>query len=411
MGERRRIRRDRRRAKRRIHSNPYIYRFLRVLVKAVIATYFRVEAVNAAVINRSRGPAVLLSNHSAVFDPQAMGVFVTRPIHFVVSDSQLRSKIVSFLLGLTGAIPKTKAVSDLDTVKQIITVKRNGGVIGIFPEGQSSWDGHPLTIVPATGKLIQSLKIPVYVGLIKGAYLSWPRWGAKPRRGRVRVEFQKLFSPEDLRTLSTEEVNQRIVVALTTDPVAFAQEEHIFYSGRRGAEYLERVLFICPNCHSRHTLTSEGTRLTCSACGDSHVFTRQGTFIPTHPFATIRAWNVWQTGQFDTYLRQCAAGEGEILREDSVLVRKGYKMMPMTDVGRGAIVLYRDRMEAHCVDEHGNPQTLTFPLQQIEGMNVQNNEHLEFYVDMSLYRISPTSRRTNTYKWNYAVRFLGNEGY
>lgn len=413
ISERRRIRRDHRRAKRRIHSNPYIYRFLRVILRILVSRYFRATAVNAAVINRSRGPAVILSNHSAVFDPQAMGVFVTRPIHFVVSDSQLRSKVISFLLGLTGAIPKTKAVSDLDTVKQIVTIKRNGGVIGIFPEGQSSWDGHQLPMVAATGKLVQSLKIPVYVGLIKGAYLSWPRWGIGPRRGRVQVEFQKLFSPEELRKLSPEHVNQRIVAALTTDPVAFARAEGVRYAGRRGAEYLERVLFICPQCTSMHTLHSGGTRITCTACGDSHLFTGSGLFIPREPFATIREWNVWQLEQFDAYLHRVAT-EGpqpdgrdpEILREESVLVREGYKMMPMTDTGTGTMVLYRDRIEVHCVDTRGDTNRLSFPLHQIEGMNVQNNEHLEFYVNMTLYRVSPASPRRNTYKWNHAVHFL-----
>ncbi len=402
----RRIRRDRRREKRKIHVNVYVHRFLRVLVRWVLRPLFRVHPVNHNVILRARGPFVLLINHSAVIDPLIMGMFVNKPIHFVVSDSQFRSPVMSFLLGLTGAIPKTKAISDLDTVKKIVNAKLAGGIIGIFPEGQSSWDGHQLPLIRATDKLIKSLKIPVYAALIRGAYLSWPRWARRFRRGRIEVVFKRILDPPQLKAMSLDQINARVQEELSADAFDWQQEARTHYIGPGLAEYLERVLFICPECRRIGTLRSEGSRVICDHCGQTVRFTPQG-FFKAHRgetrFQTVREWNVWQREEFLAFLdRQGASRDFCLLEEPAVLIREGYKTMPLKELGTGTMRLYRDRLEAS-LDNGG---TVTFSLEQIEGMNVQNNEHLEFYADHSLFRISTIDPRGNTYKWNLAVHHL-----
>lgn len=387
----------------------YVHRFLRVLVRLVLSRIFNTKPVNLPEINRAQGPFVLLSNHSAVIDPLILGMYVNKPIHFVVSDSQFRSPLLSWLLGLTGAIPKTKAVSDLDTVKKIVAAKANGGIIGIFPEGQSSWDGHQLPLVRATDKLIKSLKIPVYVGLIRGAYFSWPRWARRFRRGSIEVVYRRILTPEELRSLSLDQISTRIREALTTDARDHQQRTGVRYHAPGLAEYLERVLFICPACHSIGTLRSSGIRLGCTACTHTVAYTPEGTFRASggrEPhFTTIRQWNLWQLDFFRKWLtgQKNNSTDAPLLREPAVFLREGYKSLPLKDRGVVDVLLYRDRLETR---SHTGEETRTFPLNAIEGINVQNNEHLEFYSGNSLYRLSTEDPRGNTYKWNFAVQYL-----
>lgn len=77
-------------------------------------------------------------------------------------------------------------------------------------------------------------------------------------------------------------------------------------------------------------------------------------------------------------------------------------MQPLKPLGIGPLTLYHDRVVAW----PDRAEKLVFPVPEITGVNVQNNEHLEFYVNDTLYRVSPVNPRGNTYKWDVAIRHL-----
>lgn len=404
---RRTRRRDRRRERRQIHADPTVNRILRTLVRIVLKTVFHVRTENLHLIHRQRGAFLLLGNHTSVLDPLLVGIFSNRPIYFVASDSQFRSPLLSFVFNLVGVIPKTKVVADLDTVKKIVTVKRNGGIIGIFPEGQSSWDGRNLPIVKATDKLVKSLKIPVFTVSLPGAYFSWPRWARRFRRGKIVVRFRKLLSAADMKSMTVDEVGASIRRALTFDATSEQEQATVHFRGARRAEYLERTLFVCPACETVGSLHSHGQRLTCSSCGYEVRLNAQGFFEARSGelrYRTIPAWNEWQLERYRAYIE---AGTGTptkpLISEPGVFLRQGYKTQPLTEIGTGPMMLYSDRIEIACAEERA-PRVFT--LARLEGINVQNNEHLEFYFEDSLYRVSTLDPRGNTYKWDWAVRYL-----
>jgi 1-acyl-sn-glycerol-3-phosphate acyltransferase len=413
------------------------FRILNFLARVLLKNLFNVKPENVEVVNREHGPMLLMGNHSSVLDPFIVAIFIRRPVQYVISDSQIRSPFLSFLLGLVGVIPKTKVVADLDTVKRIVAVKRENGIIGIFPEGQSSWDGYGLPIVKATDKLVKSLKIPVYIAQIRGAYFTWPRWGRRFRRGEVRIFYSRLFDGDELKDLTVDEVGVAVRDALTYDAVAYQRERGLPYRGARQAEYLERALFVCPACDAIATLHSHGRRLTCSSCGYSVHFSPFGHFEPREGalrFETIREWNLYQLEVFRRYLEerldQSAEANGAaqtigaaddaaapvggvaeahppealpvLISEPEVLIREGYKTLPLKAIGYGRLDLDPEAVRFHRHDG----ETWVFPVAEIEGINVQNNEHLEFYAYNNLYRVSTTSPRGNTYKWDVAVRHI-----
>lgn len=388
-------------------TNRHIHRFLRAVARAILRTAFRVDAENLQSINRERGPVILLGNHTSSVDPFLVAMFVNRPVHFVASDSNFRKPLLAVILRFLGTIPKTKVVSDLETVKAIVAVKQRNGIIGIFPEGQNSWDGHTLPLVPATDKLIKSLKIAVYRAQIRGSFFTLPRWARGPRRGGIVIRYDRVLEASEVRRRSLAEVAAAIDHAVQYDAYDDYRKSPFVYRGSRPAEYLERALFICPNCNEYHTLVSWKTRFSCRSCGytlevkPSLQFTRPDGQAPH--FSNVRDWSLWQRRQYESFLAAALNRDGNeaaILVEQGVRLERGYRDNPLKLVGEGTLWLYPDRI---VTDITGAPQ---FAMQDIDGMNVQNNEHLEFYFQNSLFRVTTLDPRGNTYKWVTAVRFI-----
>ena len=233
--------------------------------------------------------------------------------------------------------------------------------------------------------------------------------------------------------MSLEQVEQRLIEHLHHDEFDYQQKARTRYRGRRFAEYLERVLFVCPECRSLHTLVSHRRRLRCTACGHEVSMTPYGRFEarrgPLH-FETVREWNVWQSEFFREWLvKHQAVGsasgteprfgiesgresetesggkpgrQGALMIEPAVKVAQGYKTQPLVQLGVGQLELFGE----HLCALRGTPAERVFRIADIEGINIQNNEHLEFYVGDDLYRITTVSPRGNTYKWDLAVRTL-----
>ncbi|MFW5812371.1 MAG: lysophospholipid acyltransferase family protein, partial [Alkalispirochaetaceae bacterium] len=171
-----RSRYSRRQRNRKLRVSRGLHRILRFILGSYLKAQFNLQSRHQEVLSRIRPPYLVLCNHTSVWDPFFLNSKLDAPIHYVVSDSQFRSRFVAFGLGLVGSIPKTKVLADLETVKSIVKIKHDRGIIGVFPEGQTSWDGHTLPLIPSTAKLIKSLKVPVVIARIEGAYFARPRW-------------------------------------------------------------------------------------------------------------------------------------------------------------------------------------------------------------------------------------------
>ncbi|MGW3496252.1 lysophospholipid acyltransferase family protein [Streptomyces sp. NPDC001020] len=80
------------------------------------------------------GPVILAVNHSHVIDgPMVMGV-APRPTHFLIKKEAFVGPLDPFLRGI-GQLEVDRATTDRTAVTRALGVLKNGGVLGIFPEG------------------------------------------------------------------------------------------------------------------------------------------------------------------------------------------------------------------------------------------------------------------------------------
>lgn len=395
------------RSVRKIKTSRSFNSFLRLTLGRWLVRRYNIRAENAELFGSLQAPYLILPNHMSFWDPFCTSTYVPDPVYYVTSDANFRSPVLRFLLGLVGSIPKTKQMSDLETIKHILRIRDAKGVVGIFPEGRRSWDGHTLPLLYSTAKLIKMLKIPVVTAVFKGAYLSLPRWTKRSRRGEVMLSFSLTLTAKECASLGADEIFDRITSALEFDEFAWQRGRMIPFRGTKPAENLELTLFACPACGGIGTLRSGGETLACTACGHAVRYTEYGFFEPGSGALhhdSVRSWNLWQQEHLARYIAErYAARDGlPVLRDGNTLLLTGYKSAPLKKAFFGEIVLYTDRIEFVPLRR----PKLVFPLDQVAGMNVQNNERLEFYSGGTLFRFHFASRRVSSYKWVSACSAL-----
>ncbi len=393
---------------------PINSRFFNKFVKLTYGTWlgkvYRIEHEGFDLFKTLRPPYVVVANHVTTRDPFFLGVSIPEPVYWITSDGNLRTRFMRFFLSLVGSIPKSKAIPDIDTINWIVEViRKRKGVVGIFPEGQQSWDGKTLPLFPSTAKLLKLLKVPVVAARIEGGYMSLPRWTWNRRKGRVKIVWSILFKGEELKTLKAEEVFARLEAGLAHDEYASLAAEPIRFHSRRRAEHVELALFTCQDCGSIGRMRSRGNHLHCHACGSAWTLDRHGHFHALGKaglrFDTIKAWDAWQGPTFAAALEagRTATFQGgapkPFFSDEGAVIGKGRKMNPLRRLRAGTLILYPDRVELATL----LGEVLVFPLAELEAITVLKRSQLEFYQGRNLYQVNFALRSVSARKWALAM--------
>ena len=80
------------------------------------------------------GPVIFAANHLGVLDGPLLAVFAPRPVHAWTKEEMFRGRTGRFLRG-AGQIPLDRFTADPRAVRTALRVLRDGGAVGVFPEG------------------------------------------------------------------------------------------------------------------------------------------------------------------------------------------------------------------------------------------------------------------------------------
>ena len=339
-------------------------------------------------------PFVVLANHVNIWDPFLVGLSFSPPVHFIAADGNFRGHLMRPLMALGGTIPKVKAKNDLESIRMLQRFIKERKIVGIFPEGQRSWDGTNRAVLPGTPKLVRLLRAPIVSVRLRGAYLAAPRWSKLLRRGPVELNVRTLLTRDEVLSLGKDEVTARIDHAVDHDESAWQRLTNNIYSSPRRAEHAEMALFLCPDCGGWGVLRSKGARLACTACGSVTWFApsgrlyreRSGEFC-RHRFDTVAAWNAYQLRRLTDDIDAPAPRSLRYV-VPSVVFLTGYRNRVLYP--RGDVSLQLDRetltLTPSCALPSEGPATpVSIPIDRISGVHVQYAEQLEFYVGNTLY--------------------------
>ena len=267
---------------RKIQRPNAIYSILGTVWKLFMYKKYHVRYTFKTDFRRVEGPFFFISNHASRLDYIFTGIpLLPLKMNYVAGYNEFHRSHLALVFRLLRVIPKKNFVPDIYTVKEISRVIKSGGGVCLFPEGMSSISGANQPVAIGTGKLLKHHKVPVYYSVIRGGYLTSPKYNLRDRLGHVEVEYDLLFTPEDLQRLTVEEIEATINRAIYHDDYAWNKvHKHTFDIGDNGAEDLQDLLFWCPKCGKQHTISTKGNTIFCTECGNGAVLTDTYELVP-----------------------------------------------------------------------------------------------------------------------------------
>jgi 1-acyl-sn-glycerol-3-phosphate acyltransferase len=164
-----------------------VFAFIRRLAKPIMKILFSVDISGIHNIPKC-GSAVLLSNHTSFLDSIILGVFPKRYIWFMAKNSEYRGPFFSWALKRARAFPVRRYTNDVQAIRNAIRIVQQGHILGIFPEGERTWDNTLLPFKYGTIRLVLALGRPVIPVGISGAYELMPRWTSSIKRVPVKIQ-------------------------------------------------------------------------------------------------------------------------------------------------------------------------------------------------------------------------------
>lgn len=288
------------------------------------------------------GPFLLIANHVTDLDPVMVGCSFKQQMYFVASEHLFRKGFMTkLLIWLVAPIARIKGSTDTVSAMNIMRALKHKSNVGLFAEGDKSWNGMTGRLHPTTARLIKASKATLVTYKLTGGYLTSPRWSKVHRRGRMYGRMVNVYAPEQLSAMTTEEITNAVNTDIYEDAYESQCREHISYRGKALASGLENALYACPDCKKVCHLKSEGDFFSC-ICGLRLRYNEYGFFEGKDvPFETVAQWDEWQ----EKFVRQYAlsAGDGPIYEDHGQSLWRIGTDHSEELVASGTLRLFKDR--------------------------------------------------------------------
>jgi 1-acyl-sn-glycerol-3-phosphate acyltransferase len=119
------------------------YNILFPVAKFVVRVAYKIKMVGKDNIPSESG-FILACNHVTAFDPVILATGKNRPFHFMSKYELFQKPFVGWFLTRLNAFPVIRGGSDKTSVNYAIRIVKEGGILGIFPEGTRSKSGKPM---------------------------------------------------------------------------------------------------------------------------------------------------------------------------------------------------------------------------------------------------------------------------
>ena len=269
-----------------------VYAFCRTFVGPFVNIILHIRYKPCKVRSRT---FLCLGNHTQNLDPALMVIGTRRHMRFVANASLTRGIAGFFLNPLFGIIPREKGAKGDAAIALIEANLRAGVSVGMFPEGNRSWDGETEFISPRTAALVKDTGVALLTYRLTGGYLLRPRWAEHKRKGPMFGELVHEYTPEELRGMTVEEVYEAICRDLYVNAYETQAASGALYRGKSLAEGLQYAAYLCPHCLRFGTVQTSGDNITCD-CGLSARLLETGWFEKGEnmPFDNFSQWNRFQ---------------------------------------------------------------------------------------------------------------------
>ena len=315
--------------------------FWRTLIKILSSkdlksTRFQLEKSGMEKLGKKE-PCLILMNHTSFIDLKiAETAFYPRPLNIVTSlDGFIGLK---WLMRQIGCFPTRKFTPERQVVVNmkycLETLKTS---VLLFPEAGYSIDGKATPLPDSLGKCLKYLGVPVVTLISSGAYSRQPLYNnLRKREVQVSAKMEYFLSPDELQTLSVDEINAKLREAFGFDAYRWQKEKGVIIDEPNRAEGLDRILYKCPACLAEGETVGAGDKVVCKACGKEYFMTETGEMQAINgetEIAHIPDWYEWE--------RKCVREDlinGVYCLEDEVKIYALVNSKALYDIGNGKLL-------------------------------------------------------------------------
>ena len=319
-----------------------IYKTVRSLVPLILHKYgFRTDR-----ISKRDEPYIVVANHLTEVDMLMLAGAFSEHMYFVAGEHLLRTKAGPKMKWAQDPVFTFKGAPSIDTMREVIRKIKAGHNVMIFPEGSRSFNGETIKLGNGIAKLVKMAGCALVTYHIEGGYFVAPRWAYTTRTGPMKGNIVNVYSSEDVRNLSREELTDCINRDIYENAYVTQRRNMYTYKGKRLAEGLENYLVKCSRCGAFDSMVTEDDRFRCTECGQSGRYTPEG-FLEGDGlrFDSVYDWGIWSEEETCKYIREFE-GEGPAFSDEDVVL---YEVLPdhsRIDLISGEVKGYRDRFEA-----------------------------------------------------------------
>ena len=269
------------------------------------------------------GPWLILMNHSSFLDLEIVSKIMYPKTYNIVCTSDGFVGKESLMRHL-GCIPTQKFVTDISLIGDIsYALKENKTSVLMYPEASYSFGGTATPLPRRMGVFLRRMKVPVVMITTYGSFARDPLYNnLQKRKVKVSAVMECLFTPEELKEKSVDEIDAILDKAFSFDYFKWQEENNVVIDEAFRADGLNRILFKCASCNTEGQMEGKGTVLKCKACGKEYEMDELGRLKAKDgntEFSHIPDWYAWE--------RKC-------VRED---IEKGVYSLD-TDVSIGLMV-------------------------------------------------------------------------
>jgi 1-acyl-sn-glycerol-3-phosphate acyltransferase len=152
------------------------------------------------------GPLIIVANHLNMADPPLLGAAIPRRIHFMAKQELFDSRF-GWAMRWFGAFPVRRFEADLAALRAAQGILKEGGVLGMFPEGHRSRGGGMGPPHPGTALIALRTGAPLLpVGITGTEHVRTPL--VLLQKPRIRVVIGEPFRLPQARRITAAQVQE-----------------------------------------------------------------------------------------------------------------------------------------------------------------------------------------------------------
>ncbi|WP_419919172.1 lysophospholipid acyltransferase family protein [Candidatus Poriferisocius sp.] len=175
----------------------WVYRALRVVVKAVVRSYLRVEMVGAERL-AVEGPFIIAPVHRSNLDGPLVNSRCPRIVRSLAKREMFPGRVGTWISAMLGAFPVNRGAGDRRSLQAAANLIGRGEPLLVFPEG-SRQSGHRVgEIFGGTAFLAARSGVPILPVGIAGTEEAMPPGARFPRRVPISIVIAEPLPPPEL---------------------------------------------------------------------------------------------------------------------------------------------------------------------------------------------------------------------